>query len=140
MRMLCLLPALLLAGAVAAGPPDAGKKPKVVPEAEQGEGVSLTVYNQNFVVVRERRLMDLKQGRASVRFREVAATIVPETVQFAVLKKPDSARVVEQSYEFDLVSAAKLLDKYIDRDIAIVTRDGSTLKGRLLSFDNSQLV
>src|SRR2546421_10704210 len=126
MRMLCLLGALLLTGAVVAGPPEPGKKPKIVPEAEQGEGVSLTVYNQNFVVVRERRLMDLRQGRASVRFREVAATIVPETVQFSVLKKPDAARVVEQSYEFDLVSAAKLLDKYVDRDIAVVARDGGT--------------
>src|SRR5438046_27296 len=105
MRATCLLAALFLAGATSAGPPGPEKKAKVVPEADQGEGVSLTVYNQNFVVVRERRLMDLQQGRASVRFREVAATIVPETVQFSVLKKPAAARVVEQSYEFDLVSA-----------------------------------
>jgi hypothetical protein len=140
MRITCLVAGLLLAGVASAGPPDKGKTQKAVPEAEQGEGVTLTVYNQNFVVVRERRLMDLKQGRASVRFREVAATIVPETVQFSVLKKPDAARVVEQSYEFDLVSAAKLLDKYIDRDLAVVARDGGTLKGKLLSFDDSQLV
>src|SRR5262249_26085995 len=130
MRALCLLPALVLAGAAAAGPPGPGKKP-AAPEAEQGEGVTLTVYNQNFVVVRERRLMELKQGRASVRFREVAATIVPETVQFSVPGRPDAARVVEQSYEFDLVSAGRLLEKYIDRDLAVVTRDGGTVKGRL---------
>lgn len=140
MRVTSLAAALLLAGTGAAGPPTQGKVPKAASEAEQGEGVTLTVYNQNFVVVRERRLLDLRQGRASVRFREVAATIVPETVQFSVLKKPDAARVVEQSYEFDLVSADRLLDKYIDRDLAVVARDGGTRKGRLLSFDNSQLV
>ncbi len=114
-----------------------GQQP--IPEAEQGEGVSLTIYNQDFVVVRERRLMDLPKGRGNVRFRDVAATIVPETVQFSTLGQADAARVVEQNYEFDLVSADKLLDKYIDRDIAVVTREGDTLKGKLLSFDNSNL-
>ncbi|HKI33186.1 MAG TPA: DUF4139 domain-containing protein [Gemmataceae bacterium] len=132
-----------LAGlALAADPP---KKPTdkplpVVAEAERGEGVSLTVYNQNFVVVKERRFMDLKQGRSLVRFRDVAATIEPDTVQFSPLRQPDLARVVEQNYEFDLVSADKLLDRYIDRDIGIVTQDGEVLNGTLLSFDPNQLV
>ena len=95
-----------------------------MPEAEQGEGVSLTIYNQDFVVVRERRWIDLPKGRGSVRFADVAATIVPETVQFTPLGKSDSARVIEQSYEFDLVSADRLFDKFIDEDITVVTRDG----------------
>jgi hypothetical protein len=120
----------LLAGTLLAGGP---------PADEAKEGVTLTVYNQNFVVVRERRLLDFKEGRADVRFTDVAATIVPETVQFAV-EKGAAARVVEQAYEFDLVSAAKLLDRYIDRDITVVTRDGKPVHGKLLSFDNGQLV
>ena len=49
---------------------------------------TITVYNQNFVVVKERRLMELKQGRSLVRFRDVAATIEPDTVQFAALRQP----------------------------------------------------
>src|SRR5207249_1384221 len=92
---------------LAADPPKPAEKPAAVAEADRGEGVSLTVYNQNFVVVKERRLMDLKQGRSLVRFRDVAATIEPDTVQFAPLRQPDLARVVEQNYEFDLVSADK---------------------------------
>ena len=66
-----------------AGPPQKTEPPKkaeAVPEEEQGEGVSLTIYNQDFLVVKERRQMDLKQGRAAIRFRDVAATIVPESV------------------------------------------------------------
>ncbi|HEV3259592.1 MAG TPA: hypothetical protein VG013_22185 [Gemmataceae bacterium] len=113
---------------------------KPVPEAERGEGLSLTIYNQDFVVVKDRRTMDLKQGRATMRFRGVAATIVPESVQFFALKEPDVAHVAEQNYEFDLVSADKLLDKYIDKQIGVVLRDGDVLKGRLLSFDGQQLV
>jgi hypothetical protein len=124
---------------LAADPPKPVPAPAVA-EADRGEGVSVTVYNQNFVVVKERRLMDLKQGRSLVRFRDVAATIEPDTVQFTPLRQPDLARVVEQNYEFDLVSADKLLDKYIDRDVGVVTQDGELIKGTLLSFDPSQLV
>ena len=124
-----MLSGLALAGILTAEPTAAQPKP-AVPQAEQGEGVSLTVYNQNFVVVKERRLMDLRRGRSTVRFRDVAATAVPETVQFAPLRRPDAARVVEQNYEFDLVGADKLLQKYVDHDIALVTHDGDeTQKG-----------
>jgi hypothetical protein len=112
---------------------------KQIPEAEQGEGVSLTIYNQDFVIVRERRLLDLSKGRGTVRFRDVPATILPETVQFTVLGKTDAARVVDQSYEFDLVSADKLLDKFIDQPITVVTQGGDEFKGKLLTFDGGHL-
>ena len=108
-------------------------------EAELGPGLSLTVYNQNFAVVKQRRLIELGQGAGLVKFPEVAATIVPESVQFTALR-PTGAKVLEQNYEFDLVSANKLLEKYIDREISIVGRDGSLTEGTLLSSDDSQLV
>jgi hypothetical protein len=132
----------LAAVATAADPPakEASANRAVVAEAEQGEGVSLTIYNQDFVVVKDRRLMDLRRGRSTIRFGDVAATIVPESVQFSPLRRPGVARVVEQNYEFDLVSADKLLDRYIDRDIGLVTRDGEVIAGKLLSFDDTQLV
>jgi hypothetical protein len=142
-RWLIVAAGLGLAGlTLAADPPrkPAEQPAPAVAEADRGEGVSLTVYNQNFVVVKERRLMDLRRGRSLVRFPDVAATIEPDTVQFTALRQPDLARVVEQNYEFDLVTADKLLDKYIDRDIGVVTQDGELLKGTLLSFDPNQLV
>jgi hypothetical protein len=108
-------------------------------QAEEGPGVSLTVYNQNFAVVKERRLIELAEGESTVKFREVAATIVPESVQFSSLR-PGGAKVIEQNYEFDLVSADKLLDKYVDRQIRIVGRDGGLVEGTLLSSDDAQLV
>lgn len=143
-QWLVICAGLGLAGLVLAADPPKEPNPHgpegAVPEAEQGEGTTLTIYNQDFVVVKERRSMDLKQGRSSVRFRDVAATIVPETVQFSTLPQADAARVLEQNYEFDLLSADKLLDKYIDREIAVVMHDGQVFKGRLLSFDPGHLV
>lgn len=108
-------------------------------ETDLGPGLSLTVYNQNFAVVKERRLMQVGRGIGLVKFTDVAATIVPESVQFTSLR-PTGAKVLEQNYEFDLVSANKLLEKYIDREISIVGRDGTLTEGTLLSSDDSQLV
>ena len=109
-------------------------------ESESGPGVSLTVYNQNFAIVKERRKMDLKQGVGVVRFPDVATTIVPETVQFSSLAPAGDAQVLEQNYEFDLLSADRLLEKYIDKKIGVITRDGGLIEGTLLSADPAQLV
>lgn len=108
--------------------------------ADDTESVGLTVYNQDFAIIREHRSMTLPAGRSEVKFKDVAATIVPESVQFRSLQPADAAIVIEQNFAFDLVSAARLLDKYIDRPIELITRDGDVLDGNLLSFDESQLV
>ncbi|NIM47842.1 MAG: DUF4139 domain-containing protein, partial [Gemmatimonadales bacterium] len=48
--------------------------------------------------------------------------------------------MIEQNYEFDLVSADKLLEKYIDQKIQVFTKDGRMYEGVLMSFDARQLV
>jgi len=109
-------------------------------EVASGPGVSLTVYNQDFAIVNQRRPMDLKSGVQTVRFPDVAATIVPESVQFRSLLPAGDAQVLEQNYEFDLVTADKLLAKYVDKRIGVVTRDGGLTEGTLLTADKAQLV
>lgn len=107
--------------------------------AQEAEGVALTVYNQGFGVVREKRAVDLSEKVGTIRFTGVAAQIDGTTVQFKSLTHPGTT-VLEQNYEYDLVSADKLLDKHIDRSIAVLTKDGSRYTGTLLSFDPAQLV
>ena len=104
------------------------------------EGVALTVYNQNFAVVKDVRTLKLDGKVSAVRFRDVAKQIDPTSVHFKSLTDPEGTRVLEQNYEFDLVSADKLLDKYIDKGIAVVTKEGKRYDGTLLSFDVQQLV
>ena len=108
---------------------------------EPKPGVSLTVYNNNFALVKDRRLLEqpLKKGTNVVRFRDVAATIDATSVHFRSITDP-SATVDEQNFEFDLVSADKLLHKYIDQKITVVASDGRTYEGILMSFDARQLV
>ena len=109
-----------------------------VPE-KQEEGIALTIYNQNFGVVREKRNVDVKEKTGTIRFDDVASQIDGTSVQFKSITDPQ-ATVLEQNYEFDLVSADKLLEKYIDKQIAVLTKDGSRYSGSLLSFDANQLV
>ncbi|HXI85781.1 MAG TPA: DUF4139 domain-containing protein [Verrucomicrobiae bacterium] len=106
---------------------------------KQEEGIALTIYNQNFGVVREKRNVDVKEKTGTIRFDDVASQIDGTSVQFKSITDPQ-ATVLEQNYEFDLVSADKLLGKYIDKQIAVLTKDGSRYSGSLLSFDANQLV
>lgn len=101
--------------------------------------VALTVYNNNFGVVKEVRPIDLKSGVTTVRFADVAKRIDATSVHFTSLTAPATTTVLEQNYEYDLVSADKLLTKYIDQPIAIVTED-ARYAGTLLSYDGGQLV
>lgn len=116
--------------------------PPCTVRAQQGEpGVSLTIYNQNFALVKDRRILEdeLKVGLNVVRFRGVAATIDATSVHFRSLT--DSQAVVsEQNYEFDLIGGNRLLEKYIDRQIAVHTADGNVYEGILLSFEDARLV
>src|SRR6185437_6160937 len=73
-------------------------------------------------VVREVRPIDLSEGENIVRFTDVASGIDPTTVAFQSLTAPDSTSVLEQSYEYDVVSAAKLLDKYIGKAVVVARK------------------
>jgi hypothetical protein len=85
----------------------------------QRESVSITVYNQNFGLVREVRNIDLPTGRVSLEFRDVAARIEPETVHIKSLSSPNLFSVFEQNYRFDLLSPQKLLEKYVGKQVKI---------------------
>ncbi len=105
--------------------------------AQQKESVAVTVYNGGYAVVHEVRKLEVgKTGL--VRFTDVASRIDPTTVHFKSLTD-DKAKLLEQNYQYDLVSADKLLRKYIDKPVEVVCT-GRTYSGSLLSFDGAQLV
>lgn len=89
-----------------------------------------------YAVVRHERDLDLTRGRNTVRFSDVAALIDPTTVAFESLTDPNGTSVVEQNFQFDLVSNEKLLQKYIDRTITVDQIRGNgveSFSGTLLS-------
>lgn len=88
-----------------------------------------------FAIVRDERELELPAGRSQQRFSDVAAYIDPTTVNFVSLTEP-ATRVLEQSFQFDLVNSRKLLDRYIGRPVTVERVQGSeagTMTGTLLS-------
>ncbi|AKB22464.1 DUF4139 domain-containing protein [Methanosarcina sp. WH1] len=94
----------------------------------------VTVYNDNLALVKERRELDLKTGVNSVEYTDVAALIDPTSVMFEDTKNKNTA-VLEQNYEYDLVSSYKLLDKFLGKEITATEKEGATYTGTLLSHD-----
>jgi hypothetical protein len=88
-----------------------------------------------YAVVRQERDLEFNAGRNVVRFSDVAALIDPTTVFFESLTER-ATTVLEQNYQFDLVSTEKLMQKYLDRAIAVDQVRGSvteSFNGTLLS-------
>ncbi len=100
-----------------------------------GAGVPDAMSVPGYAMVRHERPIRLENGRSTVRFTDVAALIDPTTVTFSSLSEPRT-RVVEQNFQFDLVSTQKLLLKYIDKPITVertVGNQSTSVSGTLLS-------
>ena len=96
----------------------------------------LTIYNQNFAVVKERRSFDLKQGENELRVVDLTAHLEPDSVVLRDLKQPDSLRILEQNYESDPLSEGLLLSKSqgktLDFEIALPDGSKKIVQGKIL--------
>jgi len=104
----------------------------------QRERVDLTIYNQNLSLVREERTLTLPRGTSTVVVPDIPATIDGTSVHFMSLTSPGSLRVLEQNYQYDLVHQAKLLERYLGKDVQFVrvrpdTKEEYTVTATLLS-------
>lgn len=91
-----------------------------------------------YAVVRHLRDVKLPYKNNILKFSDVAAYLDPTTVQFKSITDPKGTKVVEQNFQFDLVSQQKLMQKYIDKEIEVEQVIGDKLevtKGVLLSAE-----
>jgi hypothetical protein len=110
-------------------------------QAQAGEPqIAITIYNDNLALVRDVRRLDLNKGLTEVSFADVAALIDPTSVHFTSLTAPDRVAILEQNYEYDLVSPSKLLERYLDKDIRVFLKDDKMYEGRLLSAREDDVV
>ncbi|WP_287128862.1 DUF4139 domain-containing protein [Candidatus Cyanaurora vandensis] len=90
--------------------------------AEQQQAVSITVYNSNLGLVRDVRTLKLAKGVQALKFSGVASKIDPATVYLKSLTNPSGLSILEQNYEYDLLSPEKLLDKYVGKKVTLVLK------------------
>jgi hypothetical protein len=91
--------------------------------------LAVTVYNSNVALVRDTRDVALPAGDFQLRFMDIAATVMPATVHIRSLTDPGKLSVHEQDYEYDLLDAAKMLEKYVGKVVTLVRavqKNGST--------------
>ncbi|MBM4007763.1 MAG: DUF4139 domain-containing protein [Planctomycetes bacterium] len=119
----------------------AGFDPRQFLEQQQS-GWDMVMGVPGFGLVRETRSVDVPKGVGEIAFTDVAAFIDPTTVSFNDLTDPTTA-VLDQRFEFDLVSADKLLERYVDQPVrAMVDIEGGPiqLSGTLLAARGGMLV
>ncbi len=97
--------------------------------------LAVTVYNGNLGVVKDTRNINLKSGLSQVAITDVAKLIDPTSVHIKF-----NGQVLEQNYQYDLVSLSKILQKYIDKNVQLVNESNELVEGKLLSSFGGQLV
>jgi len=107
-------------------------------------GVEVAVYNNNIGLIKDTRKIMLPSGEGELRFMGVASQIMPVTVHVESLNYPKDFSVVEQNYEYDLINADKLLDKYVGKKVKIIIWNEyqdrkETVEAVLLSNNNGQI-
>ncbi len=111
---------------------------------EDQSAVEVTVYNSNLGLVKDTRNITLSKGKGQLRFMDVAASIIPETVHIKPLSTASPLSVLEQNFEYDLINENKLLDKYVGKKIKILKENPysgqkETVEATLISNNSGQV-
>src|SRR5687768_14734995 len=93
--------------------------------AEQ-QSVAVTIYNERLALVKDQRRIAFDSGRNRIALREVSGRMRPETALLRSLSHPGSLALLEQNFDFDLLTPAKLLEKYVGRDVRIFRTNPKT--------------
>jgi hypothetical protein len=90
------------------------------------QSVAVTIYNTNLALVKDQRKIKLKSGLNDLALRDVSAQIRPETALLSSLSNAGSISVLEQNFDFDLLTPQKLLEKYVGKNVTIVKTNPAT--------------
>lgn len=86
--------------------------------------VAITIYNDDTALVEDVRSIDLTAGRQRIEFPGVSARIRPETAALA----GDGVDIVEQNFDFDLLTPYKMMEKAVGSEIRLVRVNPATGK------------
>jgi hypothetical protein len=84
--------------------------------------LAVTIYNQNLALVQDTRQLNLPAGRSRQEFPNVSGQISPETVTLSA----EGVGIVEQNFDFDLLSPSKLMEKAVGEEITLLRTNPAT--------------
>lgn len=82
----------------------------------QDKALAVTIYADDLALVQDKRPIDLTGGRQRIEFAGVSGQIRPETVSLSA----NGVSIVEQNFDFDLLTPAKLMEKAVGSVVTIV--------------------
>ena len=115
----------------------------VCSQIEQQESLAVTIYNDDFAMVKDVRNITFDQGNSILYFTDVSSNIQTETVTFKAIENPESIRVYEQNFEKNLVSEEAILKRFINKKIEVVAQFGDStrrISGTLLSYNGQFII
>ncbi len=93
------------------------------PDAPSAQGdLSVTIYNNGQALVQDVRRLNFERGQSRIAFPDVSAQIRPETLSFAA----DGTTIVEQNFDFDLLTPSKLMEKAIGQTVTLIRTNPAT--------------
>ncbi len=92
------------------------------PARAADRSLSVTIYTDDLALVQDRRDIDIKGGRQRIEFQDVSAQIRPETASLTA----GDISIVEQNFDFDLLTPAKLMEKAVGHEVTIVRVNPAT--------------
>jgi hypothetical protein len=113
MRKACL-PVSLMVAVCSANAGAAGSAPD--------REISLTIYNKDIALIEHVRPISAAAGRQRIEFTGVSAQIVPETVSFIA----PGIVLIEQNFDYDLLTPAKLMEKAVGSTVRLVRVNPAT--------------
>ncbi len=108
-------------------------------QASADTPIAVTVYNNDLGVIRERRTIEIGRGESVYSFTDVAALIDPTSVHLRAMGG-GGLEVLEQNFEYDLLSSEKLYRKYFEKRVEVYVKEGEVLTGTLLSVAGGSFV
>ena len=90
------------------------------------ESVAITIYNNDLALVKDVRNVHLNRGFSALALRDVSAQIRPETALLRSISEPGRLILLEQNFDFDLLSPKKMLEKFVGKTVTIVKTNPAT--------------
>jgi hypothetical protein len=90
------------------------------------QSVAVTIYNDNLALVKDQRKIRISSGSSTLAFRDVSSQIRPETALLRSLTDTGKLSVTEQNFDYDLLTPAKLLEKYVGKTVNVIRTNIAT--------------
>ena len=112
----------------------------VIPTSQQKD-LNITIYNENVALINDVRETSLKEGFNQISYENISAQIIPESA----LLKGSGLTVIEQNFNYDLITSQSLLQKSVGQDVILQTIHPQTgepiqKEGRLIAFNEQPIV